>query len=237
MMVAMDPANSDASDNVIDAVPAPGSSRLDLTSERRHVRFLVMAVLVWALGAASTHWVGVWGGIGGAAVSLGIWGFLLDDRVIADLRRPSRKLIGIGVVAGAIMLIGTYVGYRAAMSGLPMLHGATGELYRFFASLPRDLVPFVVPVIILSEEVVWRGRVQALFIERMPAIPAAAASAAIYALAHAPIGSPLLVAVAFACGMFWGILRSATGSVVPGLIAHVIWDVCVMVLFPLTAPA
>jgi membrane protease YdiL (CAAX protease family) len=209
---------------------------LDAPSERRHHTYLWVALAVWSLGALSTHWIGVWAGIGGAAVSLGLWGLLFDDRLTADIRRPNLKLIAIGLIAGAVMLVGTYLGYRTIMWGIPQLHGATGELYRFFAALPRHLVPLAVPVIILSEEVVWRGRVQALFLERMPPVPAAVVTAALYALAHAAIGSPLLVGVAFVCGLFWGTLRGATGSIIPGLIAHVIWDVCVMVMFPLTPP-
>lgn len=204
---------------------------------RGHQVYLVGAVVVWALGAFSTRWVGVWLGIGVAAVALGIWGLLLDDRLTADLRRPRRRHLGIGLLAGIFMIVVTYLGYAVVMAGIPQLHGATVELYRFFASLPRHLIPLAVPVIIVSEEIVWRGRVQALLQARMHPILAVVVAAAIYALAHAPIGSPLLVGVAFACGLFWSALRGATGSIVPGLIAHLIWDLCVMVLFPLTPPS
>ena len=216
-----------------------GSSeaRLDGPSERRHRVFLAGAVVLWSLGALSTRWFGVWTGIGVPAIVLGLWGIGLDARLTADLRRPTPRLLGIGALAGVFMLLVTYGGYAAVMSRAPGLHGGTGELYRFFAALPRYLVPIAVPAIIVSEEIVWRGRVQALFQERMHPLLAAAAAAAIYALAHAPIGSPLLVGVAFACGLFWSLLRAATGSLLPALIAHAIWDLCVMVLFPLTPPA
>ncbi len=228
----MDTVNYELDEPLTNTIATP----LDPPSERRHLAYLWVALAVWSLGALSTHWIGVWAGIGGAAVSLGIWGLIFDDRLTADLRRPNLKLTVIGLLAGVVMLLGTYLGYRTLMIWDTALHGATGELYRFFASLPRHLVPLAVPMIILSEEVVWRGRIQALFLERMPPVAAAVVTAALYALAHAAIGSWLLVAVAFACGLFWGTLRGATGSIVPPLIAHVIWDVCVMVLFPLTIP-
>jgi membrane protease YdiL (CAAX protease family) len=217
--------------------PTEAKERLEGLSLRRHRTFLIASVLVWGVGALSTHRIGVWAGIGGAAVSLAIWGMLLDDRIAGDLRRPTPRLLGIGVLAGLFMLAVTYLGYGVVMAGIPRLHGATGELYRFFSSLPRPLIPLAVPAIIVSEEIVWRGRAQALFQESMKPYPAALAAAALYALAHAPIGSPLLAAVAFACGLFWGNLRAATGSIIPSLISHVIWDLFVMVLFPLTPPA
>jgi CAAX protease family protein len=56
-----------------------------------------------------------------------------------------------------------------------------------------------------------------------------------YALAHAPLGSPLLVAVALLCGMAWGTLRAASGSLVPSLLAHLVWDVLVFLWLPLDA--
>jgi membrane protease YdiL (CAAX protease family) len=54
-----------------------------------------------------------------------------------------------------------------------------------------------------------------------------------YALAHAPVGSPLLVAVALLCGIAWGTLRVASGSLVPSLLAHLVWDVLVFLRLPL----
>jgi uncharacterized protein len=216
---------------------AEATQRFDSPVHGRHRAYLCGSVLAWALGAVSTHWIGLWAGIGVAAVCLAIWGLRLDDRLSNDLLRPSPKLLVTGVLAGLFMLVVTYLGYGAAMAGVPFLQGATGELYRFFASLPRHLIPVAVPVIVVSEEIVWRGRVQALLQERMTPSRATVAAAAVYALAHAPIGSPLLVGVAFACGLFWGMLRSWTGSIVPGLVAHMVWDLFVMVLFPLTPPS
>ena len=50
---------------------------------------------------------------------------------------------------------------------------------------------------------------------------------------HAPLGSPLLVAVALLCGMAWGTLRAVSGSLVPGLLAHLVWDISVFLWLPL----
>src|SRR5689334_8232218 len=123
MMIAMDRNAADASEGSSEIVPSGSKHRLDETSERRHRAFLAGSVLLWASGALSTHWFGVWAGIGWAAVILGLWGFLLDDRLSADLRRPSPKLLGIGSLGGLFMLGVTYFGFAVVMAGMPGLRG------------------------------------------------------------------------------------------------------------------
>ena len=58
-------------------------------------------------------------------------------------------------------------------------------------------------------------------------------AAVAYAVAHAPLGSALLVVVAFLCGLAWGALRAASKSLVPPLMAHLVWDVLVLLCLPL----
>jgi membrane protease YdiL (CAAX protease family) len=61
----------------------------------------------------------------------------------------------------------------------------------------------------------------------------AAAAASAYALAIAPLGSPVLMVVAFFCGLSWGTLRAATASLIPALVAHLLWDLLVLLWLPL----
>jgi membrane protease YdiL (CAAX protease family) len=65
--------------------------------------------------------------------------------------------------------------------------------------------------------------------------PGVTLAALAYALAHAPAGSPLLVAIALLCGLAWGTLRATTSSLVPSLLAHLVWDVLVFLWLPLDA--
>ena len=104
---------------------------------------------------------------------------------------------------------------------------------------PRDRLdglPFasvaIVPVIV-GEELVWRGVVQASLVRRLGVWGGVTMAAAVYALVHAPLGSSVLVAVAFSCGLAWGTLRATTASLVPSLVAHLLWDVLVLLWLPL----
>jgi uncharacterized protein len=57
--------------------------------------------------------------------------------------------------------------------------------------------------------------------------------AACYAAATLPLGSPLLAACAFLCGLAWGSLRVATRSLAPPIVAHIVWDLGVLLVWPL----
>jgi membrane protease YdiL (CAAX protease family) len=39
--------------------------------------------------------------------------------------------------------------------------------------------------------------------------------------------------VAFLCGIAWGALRAASKSLLPPLVAHLVWDVLVLLWLPL----
>ena len=76
---------------------------------------------------------------------------------------------------------------------------------------------------------------QASLVRRLGAWRGVALAAIGYALVHAPLGSLVLVAGAFFCGLAWGALRATTASLVPTLVAHLSWDVLVLLWLPLDA--
>jgi hypothetical protein len=89
----------------------------------------------------------------------------------------------------------------------------------------------LVPVI-LGEELVWRGVVQGALARQAGARWAILLGTLLYALAHAPLGSPVLVATAFSCGLAWSGLRHVTAGLVAPLVAHLIWDEMVLLVVP-----
>jgi membrane protease YdiL (CAAX protease family) len=130
------------------------------------------------------------------------------------------------------MIAATYLLFPLLSRLAPGIAGTTDALYTLFNSGAAPVRLGLLPLVILGEELVWRGLVQST-LTRKPGVAAALIAAVIYALAHLPAAPPLLALVALACGCYWGLLRAASGSLVPGLIAHFLWDVAVMVLFPL----
>jgi len=192
---------------------------------------LFAALAVWTLGAALTPWLGVWGGVGGAALLVGAGFALAYPKAVGPLCRLRRELVVQGFVAGVVMISATYLLFPVACKVVPSLQPRTRELYHLFNSGPAAL-RFLLPLVIVGEEVVWRGIVQGVIARRVGVVGSAVATAVIYALAHAPV-NVLLVLVALCCGLYWGLLRARTGSLVPSLLAHLMWDLMVMVWLPL----
>jgi membrane protease YdiL (CAAX protease family) len=79
---------------------------------------------------------------------------------------------------------------------------------------------------------VWRGFVQSALRRRHGARAAVLLAAVLYALAHTPAGSTLLVALAFTCGLVWSAMRERTSGLAAPLMAHLLWDVVVMFVAP-----
>ena len=199
----------------------------------REERIALLATSVWMLAAAFAGRAGLWLAIGSVAVLLGIVVVAGDPGVRARLR-PSGRLILVGVAAGGCMVAVTY-GLSPVLRVAPSLEHELQRLYSAFSAAGRRTALMTLGPVIVGEEVVWRGAVQGALEHRVSARAAAVLSAVVYALAHAPIGSPLLVLTALACGIVWAALRAVTGSLVPSLVSHALWDVVVLVAFPLVS--
>jgi membrane protease YdiL (CAAX protease family) len=190
--------------------------------------------IVWLAAASSAGLLGTWLAVGGAAIGLGSAVFVLDASARRSLR-PSARLAIVGAGAGGLMAAATYLIYPALARLSPFIAIDTARLYVSFRALPPVIASFAILPVIVGEELVWRGAVQTDLVGRLGQWRGVTLAALVYALAHAPLGSPLLVAVALLCGMAWGTLRAASGSLVPGLLAHLVWDVLVFLWRPLDA--
>ena len=206
--------------------PDSGPSRLDWLA--------LSCCLVWSAGAAPTHVLGIWAGIGGAALGLGIAALVFARPVIAPLLRPSVPLITWGVAATVVMVAATYGLYPIARLVWPDLARAVVGLYAIFRAAGRLWATWVLlPLIIVAEELIWRGVVLEALGRRVSPAAAVLLGAGVYSAAHAPVGSPLLDALTIVCGLFWSALRVRSNSLVPGLLSHLVWDLLVFILRPL----
>jgi membrane protease YdiL (CAAX protease family) len=190
-------------------------------------------IVVWLAAAASTRLLGIWLAIGGAAVGLGGAVFVLDHAAARRSLQPSTRLALVGAGAGCLMAAATYLLYPVLARLSPLIASDTARLYASFRALPPVVASLALLPVIVGEELIWRGVVQTELVRRLGPSTGVILAALAYALAHAPLGSPLLVAVALLCGTVWGTLRAASGSLVPSLLAHLVWDVVVFLGLPL----
>jgi uncharacterized protein len=209
---------------------------------RAGLRFLVLALAAWTLCFVVLQRLGTWTpfafvglGLTSAAVSRGI--------VPGALLRPSLARTLVGLAGGALMVVGTHLAYRAVVTFAPPVAEATRDLLLLlnvagFSPAARGLL---IVVIASCEELIFRGLLptSATAGPSLPHLPSSrelthiVAFAGVYALTTLPLGSPLLALCALACGSLWGFMRIATGSLVAPILAHVVWDMGVLLVWPI----
>lgn len=84
-----------------------------------------------------------------------------------------------------------------------------------------------------GEEIFWRGFIQDRLAARWGDWAGFLAATVAYALVHVWSGNLILMLAALIGGLFWGWLYKQTGSLVPGIVSHAVWDLAIFILFPL----
>lgn len=167
---------------------------------------------------------------------LGAWAFVRLRQGHSGLRlKPKSGDITIGILVGMATALGGYL-------TLQWLAGAgTGReawLYQVYAQVgPLQQTPMKVAalvVLVALEELVWRGHVQELLLEKRGLRQAAPLTALLYAIAHLPTLftlsdpqaglNPLLFLGALGGGLVWGFLTLALRRLLPAILAHVVFS-------------
>lgn len=205
-----------------------------MTPEARTERIvLALCVAAFCIAMGLRESLNVWIGTGSAA--------LVSVLLLRRLPNPpairkddlSAAAIGAGVVVGVVMAIATWVLYPLSAELVPVVSTEVPKLYALLRQPPGPVWALPVLVLVVStEEWVWRGLAIDNFSRAMGPGHAAVLSATIYVLPQVAFRSPLLVVVALLCGLVWGALRVWSKGLVAPLIAHLLWDLLVFVLFP-----
>ncbi len=190
-------------------------------------RQLAAAAFVWLVGFVLLRRFGTVLPLLAMAVALAAvvaW----REPVTRRLLGPRHGAWGAGLLAAAFQIAATYLFHPACVRAWPPLapevHRLQGLL---FHGQPRIAVGALVVAMSTCEEILFRGRLLEGPRDRV------LLGAAFYAAVHATSASPLLVALAFLCGLYWGALRRSTGTLWASIACHVLWDVSVMVVWPL----
>lgn len=189
--------------------------------------------VVWAGGMLAARSLDPWTAIPVAATILCTAILVTDGRRMRALLQPSPRLAGTALLAALVMLAATYLLFPLVVRSIPAIGERSVGIYaEFLSGRPLWMViGFVVPLI-LAEEILWRGAFQEGMAMRQPVLRVVLCGV-VYAASHAPLGSALLVGVAFLCGVYWAGIRAYSDSLVPSLTAHLVWDLA-LILVPLT---
>jgi len=156
-------------------------------------------------------------------------------------REFTAKNVLIGVLLAALLYAVFYLGnqFLILVSRLfpALLPDRAGNIASVYANL-GGLSPALVSLLLFfpigfGEEVFWRGFVQRRLGESWSARSAFGLTALLYTAIHLPTGNPVLILAALTCGLFWGGFYWATGSLVPVLVSHMLWDPFIFVIWPI----
>lgn len=201
---------------------------------RRTDLALSLAVFVaWLVAAALSRHTGLWLALGGLSVVLAAAAIVVEgSRLRALLTVQLRPIVG-GLLVGGLATLLTRPLYEVTARIVPTLTSDVALLYGRLGATAPAWASLALVIIVVAEEIVWRGAVQGALQRSYGVGLGVLLAAALYALALVPVGSPVLVLVAFACGLLWSGLRAATASLTAPLIAHLLWDQVVLYLAPL----
>jgi NADH dehydrogenase len=149
-----------------------------------------------------------------------------------ELYRPRLRHLGQGFAAAVVLYAAGAVVACILGSASHALAAQMAALYAWKGAVPG---PYAIPLlllIVLGEEIVWRNAVTLPFAARWGPWAGTLAAAVAFALAHLPLGVPLLLAAALGAGAFWGALVVKTRSAVPALVSHALWDLAVLFWLP-----
>ena len=209
---------------------------------RAGLRLLLLSLVAWSVCFVVLRQTGNW--LPFAFVGVALVAFVLAARTLPLALLPlTPRALAVGALAGTLMVVLTHAAYAVLGNLIPSVRPATGELLALLnvVGFSRVERASLIVVIASCEEVLFRGPgsgVSAGFTRAHWPVRGEWSRllllAAVYALTTAPLGSPLLVGCALLCGTLWGILRVATGSVTVPILTHVIWDLGVLLLWPLS---
>jgi membrane protease YdiL (CAAX protease family) len=192
------------------------------------------AIVAWNLAFALGPRVGgVWIPVVAAALALDALVLALTPELRRPRPPPARALLWV-LGATLVQVAATYLLYRPAAALVPALAGQTTELYRLLGSPNAWQAWLALPLVVVSEELVFRGALQGRLAARLGPWLSTLGASCVYAMAHLASGSWTLVGLAMFCGLYWGALRAITRSLWPAVVCHLLWDWAILVLVPLT---
>jgi membrane protease YdiL (CAAX protease family) len=173
-----------------------------------------------------------WGMVFATGTLLGYSAWLLRGQW-RPLFHPRWQWFVLGIVSAALLYGLFWVGHHLVLSLFPKASEEIAAVYAMRQHAPLWLLALLLLFWIgPAEEIFWRGVVQRYFQQKLPPFAALLVTTSLYALIHAWAGNLSLLLAAFVVGLVWGLLFLRTGSLLPGILSHAVWDVLMVVVLP-----
>lgn len=203
--------------------------------DRRTLAALVIATLAFAASMRLREALNPWLMTTAAALIAIAAALAARPRLVAQVRRWSARGAMLSAALGVALVLATHAAYRLAVALVaPALSPHVDSLYTSIDVFPgaHRAAPLIL-VVVLAEELIWRGLVVDWLLPRFGWRVAAIASVTISAVPQIIGGTWILVAAAVVLGTIFVTQRLHTGRLTDPLITHAIWSLSVFSLFPL----
>ncbi|MBC7977352.1 MAG: CPBP family intramembrane metalloprotease, partial [Myxococcales bacterium] len=138
------------------------------------------------------------------------------------------------IALGVALVAATHAAFALVRVVSPDLAVTVRSLYLSIdLGASRAALAVLTTIIVIGEELVWRGVAVAVVRGRVRTTPALGAiSVALYVLPQLPGHVPILIVAATGLGAVFAAQRLITGRLTDAILTHAIWSVSVFVVFP-----
>jgi membrane protease YdiL (CAAX protease family) len=199
---------------------------------------VVIATVLFTVALFLTRYANVWllTGSAGALSVVAVW--LCCRPFVSPLLRPGMRHMLLGLLVGVGMVGATHLAYSAALALLPGLAEPVQRLYETLQTPPGPLRALpVLLLVVFAEELVWRGVLFSALQTRYGRLASTLIATGLYALPQLAEPVLLLFAIALGCGAIWTSQRALSGSTIPSLVTHLVWNVGIFLLVPVQTVA
>jgi len=170
----------------------------------------------------------------GMTVAMGL--LMAASLGVPSVRRrlaPTPRRVGLGLAAGGVLYGLTRVGVVVLQALWPAWNAYARDLTAWKSGHTTAFLAITLILIVVAEELLWRGVVARFFMERVGIVGGVVVGAFLYALAHIATMNPLLMGAALGCGLYWGALAALTDDLTAPMVSHLVWDILILFVLPL----
>ncbi|MGB4577111.1 MAG: type II CAAX endopeptidase family protein [Paludibacter sp.] len=196
---------------------------------------VIVAIVFWFVMFSpwTKDHVNFWITMGFAGATLTLMSAFLGENFKKQFSFSVKDLL-IGLGSAVVLYVVFYLGDFFSSLLFDFAKEQVGNIYQLKeGENPLILSLLLVLLVGPAEEIFWRGYIQRTLGAKYGEWTALIVTILVYTLVHIWSFNFMLIMSAMVCGIFWGLLYKYNKNLVTLIISHAVWDVSVLILFPI----
>lgn len=196
---------------------------------------VIVAIVFWFVMFSpwTKDYVNFWVTMGFAGATLTLMSAFLGENFKKQFLFSVKDLL-IGLGSAVVLYVVFYLGDFFSSLLFDFAKEQVGNIYQLKeGENPLFLSLLLVLLVGPAEEIFWRGYIQRTLGAKYGEWIAFIVTTLVYTLVHIWSFNFMLIMAAMVCGIFWGLLYKYNKNLVTLIISHAVWDVSVLILFPI----